>query len=119
MIIIIPLTQYNHMTILNVVCAYVNLHLFLQNPDIRSRFEKNLGEKCPLECEQKYWEVDLLSAEVEKKVNITFFPLLQGACLIPSSIPFSFLHPQAERIKYKRPTIVYFLGLTKPLPLYE
>jgi hypothetical protein len=35
---------------------------------MRSRFEKNLGDKCPQECERKFWDVDLLSAEVEKKV---------------------------------------------------
>ena len=41
-----------------------------QNPKIRSRFEANLKEKCPMECERKYWEADVISAEVEDKVRI-------------------------------------------------
>ena len=41
-----------------------------QNPKIRSRFEANLKEKCPMECERKYWEADVISAEVEDKVGI-------------------------------------------------
>ena len=41
-----------------------------QNPKIRSRFEANLKEKCPMECERKYWEADVISAEVEDKVGV-------------------------------------------------
>ena len=41
-----------------------------QNPKIRSRFEANLKEKCPMECERKYWEADVISAEVEDKVKL-------------------------------------------------
>ena len=41
-----------------------------QNPKIRSRFEANLKEKCPMECERKYWEADVISAEVEDKVGL-------------------------------------------------
>ena len=40
-----------------------------QNPKIRSRFEANLKEKCPMECEKKYWKADVISAEVEEKVT--------------------------------------------------
>lgn len=43
-----------------------------QNPKIRSRFEANLKEKCPMECERKYWEADVISAEVEDKVANLF-----------------------------------------------
>ncbi|XP_023346442.1 uncharacterized protein LOC111715362 [Eurytemora carolleeae] len=43
-----------------------------QNPNIRERFQKNLREKCPLECERKYWEVNTISAEVENKVASLF-----------------------------------------------
>jgi hypothetical protein len=91
------------------------LNLFLQNPDIRSRFEKNLGEKCPLECEQKYWEVDLLSAEVEKKVNLAFFPLLTALFSFPHLSPFLFFILKQRGLNTKRPTttIVFVLGLTQ------
>ena len=45
-----------------------------QNPKIRSRFEANLKEKCPVECERKYWDAEVISAEVEEKVNISPSP---------------------------------------------
>jgi hypothetical protein len=92
------------------------MHLFLQNPDIRSRFEKNLGEKCPLECEQKYWEVDLLSAEVEKKVILAFSTSTSKALLpFPYLFPFLFFTLKQRGLNTKRPTtmIVFVLGLTQ------
>ena len=42
--------------------------LVVQNPDIRNKFERNLQEKCPYECELKYWKADVISSEVEGKV---------------------------------------------------
>ena len=33
------------------------------------KFTIFLREKCPLECERKYWEVNTISAEVENKVK--------------------------------------------------
>ena len=43
--------------------------LVVQNPDIRNKFERNLQEKCPYECELKYWKADVISSEVEGKVH--------------------------------------------------
>ena len=43
--------------------------LVVQNPDIRNKFEKNLQEKCPYECELKFWKADVISSEVEEKVE--------------------------------------------------
>ena len=42
--------------------------LVVQNPDIRNKFERNLQEKCPYECELKFWKADVISSEVEEKV---------------------------------------------------
>ena len=43
--------------------------LVVQNPSIRTKFEKNLMEKCPYECEMKYWRSEVISSEVEEKVK--------------------------------------------------
>ena len=42
--------------------------LVVQNPAIRNKFERNLMEKCPYECERKYWRSEVISSEVEEKV---------------------------------------------------
>ena len=44
----------------------------VQNPSIRNKFERNLMEKCPYECEQKYWRSEVISSEVEEKVASLF-----------------------------------------------
>lgn len=46
--------------------------LVSQNPAMRTRFEKNLKEKCPYECERKFWDTEVISAEVEEKVATLF-----------------------------------------------
>lgn len=46
--------------------------LVVQNPSIRNKFERNLMEKCPYECEQKYWRSEVISSEVEEKVASLF-----------------------------------------------
>ena len=43
--------------------------LVVQNPSIRNKFERNLMEKCPYECELKYWRSEVISSEVEEKVS--------------------------------------------------
>ena len=47
--------------------------LVVQNPDIRNKFERNLQEKCPYECELKYWKADVISSEVEGKVAAAYY----------------------------------------------
>ena len=44
--------------------------LVVQNPAIRNKFERNLMEKCPYECERKYWRSEVISSEVEEKVDL-------------------------------------------------
>ena len=44
--------------------------LVVQNPSIRNKFERNLMEKCPYECELKYWRSEVISSEVEEKVSL-------------------------------------------------
>ena len=69
--------------------------LVSQNPAIRSRFEKNLREKCPFECERKFWRSEVISSEVEEKVMkmilnqlfTTLFLRLQS-CLVQSQRRF-------------------------------
>ena len=52
--------------------------LVVQNPAIRNKFERNLMEKCPYECERKYWRSEVISSEVEEKVFFIFiFRLLE------------------------------------------
>ena len=36
------------------------------------RFERNLKEKCPYECERKFWRAEVISSEVEQKVATLF-----------------------------------------------
>ena len=50
--------------------------LVVQNPAIRTKFEKNLMEKCPYECELKYWRSEVISSEVEEKVDSQFRKIL-------------------------------------------